>query len=190
MIIPNLASRPFLNTRQVWVVTAAAGLVALVLIGFNLRFYLVSNRTLGSQLERRDELRARHAELEEEVRSDVEALAKVPWRSLRSRVEATNLILSEHAFSWVRMLDDLGRVLPWDVRVTEISPKVEPEEATLSIEVLAQTRPSLMEFLDNLVEDPSFSDPTPARETTPEESAALGYLMTLRVTYRPGGETP
>ena len=189
MIIPNLASRPFLNTRPVWVVAAAAGLVALILIGFNLRFYLVSNRTMGSRLERRDELRAQHAVLEEEVRSDVAALAKVPWRSLRSRVEATNLILNEHAFSWVQMLDDIGRVLPWDVRMTKISPKVEPGNATLSIEVLAQTRPSLLEFLDNLVDDPSFSEPTPASETTPEESG-LGYLMTLRVSYHPGGEAP
>jgi len=187
VITPNLASRPFLNTRPVWVVSAAAGIVALILIGFNLHSYLVSNRSMGSQLERRDELRAKHAALSDEVRSDVEALAKVPWRSLRSRVEATNLIFSEHAFSWVQMLDDIGRVLPWDVRMTRISPKVEPGNATLSIEVLAQTRPSLLQFLDSLVDDPSFSDPTPMSENTPEEGG-VGYLMTLRVSYHPGGE--
>ena len=98
MITPNLATRPFLNTRPVWLVTAAAGLAAVILFGLDLRLILVANRALDDETERRDALIERHQVLEAGVRGDVEALEKVPWRSLTSRVGATNLILREHAF--------------------------------------------------------------------------------------------
>ena len=56
MITPNLATRPFLNTRPVWLVTAAAGLATLILLGLNLRLFLVSNRALDEETARRDML--------------------------------------------------------------------------------------------------------------------------------------
>jgi hypothetical protein len=44
----------------------------------------------------------------------------------------------------------------------------------------------LLELLDNLIADPSFSDPTPSAEVTPEESG-LGYVLTLTVVHHPKG---
>ena len=117
MITPNLATRPFLNTRPVWLVTAAAGLAALILIALNLHLFLVANRSLEDEMARRDALLEQHDILETEVRKDIGALERVPWRTLTRRVQATNLILREHAFSWLGMLDDIERVMPYDVRV-------------------------------------------------------------------------
>jgi len=42
VIAPNLATRPFLNTRPVWLVTAVAGAVTVILLAFNLRLFLVA----------------------------------------------------------------------------------------------------------------------------------------------------
>ena len=53
MITPNLATRPFLNTRPVWLVTAAAGLAALILLALNLRLFFVANRSLDDEAARR-----------------------------------------------------------------------------------------------------------------------------------------
>ncbi len=190
MITPNLASRPFLNTRPVWLVVGAAGLLAVILAALNLRFFLATNSEMEAELARRDELQVRHGVVETEVRADVDALRKVPWRTLEGKVVATNLILNEHAFSWLQMLDDIEQVMPWDVRMTNIAPAVSPEEVILSLEVVAQTREALLTFLDNLLAVPRFSDPTPISERTPEQATAAGYFMTLRVTYHPPGEAP
>ena len=46
MIAPNLAARPFLNTRPVWLVTGLTGLLALVLIILNIGFYVRTNQTM------------------------------------------------------------------------------------------------------------------------------------------------
>ncbi len=165
MITPNLASRPFLNTRPVWVVTIVAGVLAAILLAANLRLFLVTNRSVDDELVRRDELELRYNDLEQAVRSDINVLQKVPWRSLQARVDATNLVLREHSFSWLRMLDDIERVMPYDVRLTKIMPNVSNSGVILSFEVVARNRDAMLDFLDNLVADPRFDDPTPAQRT-------------------------
>ena len=190
MITPNLATRPFLNTRPVWIVAAVAGLLTLILIGFNLRLYLVANRHLDNETAMRDELEHRYSALATEVRTHVNVLEKVPWRSLEGRVDATNLILHEHSFSWIEMLDDIERVMPYDLRLTKISPSVGPDEVTLSLVAIARNRDAMLDFLDNLIADPRFENPTPSSEKTPEETTLSTYLLSMRVTYRPHEEAP
>ena len=78
MITPNLATRPFLNTRPVWLVAAAAGFATLILLALNLRLFLVANRALDDETATRDALVERHQALEAEVRKDIDALKRVP----------------------------------------------------------------------------------------------------------------
>ena len=188
MIAPNLATRPFLNTRPVWLVTAVAGALTLILLAFNLRLFFVANRALDDESAKRDALLERHLILEAEVRKDVEALERVPWRSLTRRVDATNLVLREHSFSWLGMLDDIERVMPYDVRLTKITPSVGDDGTALSLALIAHNREAMLQLLDNLIADPQFSDPTPSTESTPEENAAAAYVMSLRVNYHPNPE--
>lgn len=188
MIAPNLATRPFLNTRPVWLVTAVAGVLTVILLALNLRLFLVANRALVDETATRDALLEKHLTLDAAVRNDVEALERVPWRSLTRRVDATNLVLREHSFSWLGMLDDIESVMPYDVRLTRISPSVGADGALLSLALIAHNRDAMLELLDNLVADPRFSDPTPSSETTPEENAAAAYVMNLRVNYQPKPE--
>ena len=119
----------------------------------------------------------------------METLDGVPWKSLESRVSATNLILREHSFSWLRLLDDVARVMPYDVRVIKIGPEVGPRTVTLSLVVVAHTRDDMLEFLENLVNDPSFSQPTPRQEQGPEDADFPGYVLALSVRYTPPKET-
>jgi Tfp pilus assembly protein PilN len=188
MITPNLATRPFLNTRPVWLVTAVAGGLALILLVLNLRLFLVANRVIVDETATRDALLEKHRDLEAAARKDVEALERVPWRSLTRRVDATNLVLREHAFSWLAMLDDIERVMPYDVRLTRITPSVGADGVILSLALIAHNRDAMLQLLDNLVADPRFSDPTPSTESTPEENAAAASIMHLRVNYYPNPE--
>jgi Tfp pilus assembly protein PilN len=190
LITPNLASRPFLNTRPVWVVTIAAAAIALILIVLNIRFFVVTNRAVADELAMRDALEARYGELGASARQEIAILSRVPWRTLEARVNATNLVLQEHAFSWLRMLDDIENVMPYDVRLTKIIPAVGPEGVTLSLEVLARNRDAMLNFVDNLVEDPRFDDPALSSEKTPEDSVTGTYLLNLRVRYIAEGVTP
>jgi len=189
MIAPNLASQPHLNTRPVWMVTAVAALLALGFALTNVHVWLSSSRDLEEQLVRQQKLESEHQRLAAEVGTQVENLNRVPWRSLAGRVNAVNSVIREHEFSWLGMLDDIERVLPYDVRLTKIAPKVDVDSVNLSMTAIGRTRDALLEFLDRLIADQAFSEPTPQSEITPEESG-LGYVLILTVTHHPPTEAP
>lgn len=185
MIAPNLAARPFLNTRPVWLVTGAAAALAVLFLVLNISFYFSSNRTLAPQLERARELRSQRDALAADAGAVLADLEKVPWRSLSGRVQATNLVLREWNFSWLQLLDDIERVMPRDIRMIRIAPAVTTDGFTLNLMAVARTRDDVLALLENLIADPSFSEPIPIREGMPEESRTAGYELTMRVTYHP-----
>jgi hypothetical protein len=190
MIAPNLAARPFLNTRPVWLVTGAAAALTVLFLVLNITFYFSSNRTLAPQLERARELRSQRDALTADARTVLDDLENVPWRSLSGRVQATNLVLREWSFSWLRLLDDIERVMARDIRIIRIAPVVTSDGFTLNLKAVARTRDDILELLENLIADPSFSEPIPIREAMPEESRVAGYELTMRVTYHPGEVVP
>jgi Tfp pilus assembly protein PilN len=189
-MVPNLASRPFLNTRPVWIVSIIAGLVAVVMITVNIRLYLTSLHDNAAQSQRCEELDAAYQELEGKTRVHLDALDKVPWRDLEQRVTRFNVILREHSFSWLKLFSDIERVMPYKVRLILVQPKISKDEVTLTLEAVARDRDAMLEFLDNLIADPSFSKPIPRLERTPEDGSSIGYLFSLVVTYypQPGAE--
>jgi hypothetical protein len=185
VITPNLASRPFLNTRPVWLVTAVAGLLTVILVVLNVLSYVQAGRTLAPQLAARDRLLVQERALAAGLSGLVTELEQVPWRSLAARIEATNVILREHNFSWLAMLDDVEAVMPYDVRILQVSPDVDPSGVALQLRVVAKTREAMIELLENLIADPAFSRPTPSSEVTPEQSESGSYQMVLSVRYHP-----
>lgn len=189
MTAPNLASRPFLNTRPVWLVTGAAGLLTVVLLIVNITLFVRTNRTLAPQLDYLAQLEAEHQELSHEVALVLTELEEVPWKSLASRVHGTNVVLREWGFSWLDLLDDIEAVMPREVRVIRIGPGVGPDGVKLNLMVVARSRDAMIELLTNLITDPSFSEPIPIHEGLPEESETAGYDLSLRVNYHPDEET-
>lgn len=188
MIVPNLSSRPLLNTRPVWLVIGVAAFLSLVFAVLNTQVWFKSNRELEEQILLLDQLKADNERLAIAVGQEAEDLNRVPWRSLAARVNAVNAVIHEHEFSWVGLLDDIERVLPYDVRLTKITPKVDVDTVNLSLTAIGRTREALLEFFDTLIDDPSFSEPTPSSEITPEESG-FGYVFQMTVVHHPGKAT-
>jgi len=188
VISPNLASRPRLNTRPVWLVVICAGTIALMLTAVNIRIYVESNQELSEQIAERDALLARQNTLADELQTHATLLDKVPWKALSARVMAVNAVLAEHSFSWTGLLDHLGAVLPWQVRLVSVSPSVSKDGVRLSIEAVSQDRDGFLDLLDRMVEDAHFDEPIPMRENWPEGGRSVDYTFTMNVKYLPQGE--
>ncbi len=190
MIVPNLASRPKLNTRPVWLVVACAGTIALILMVVNIRLYVASSQALSEQILRRDTLQERRDALADELGTHASVLEQVPWRSFGARVMAVNAVLAEHRFSWTDLLDHLAAVLPWQVRMVSVSPSLSEDGAMLSLTAVSQDRNGFLELLDRMVEDPHFDEPIPKRESWPEGGKSVEYFFTMTVLYLPRGAVP
>ena len=186
MRMPNLAGRPFLNTRPVWAFTVTALVLGVILLAVNAALYVSSNSRLREQLRRRDALRSQLSELRGQVEKDVAAMHKVPWKRLQRETAGLNSILEAYGFSWQGLLRDVGAVLPRQVRLQRISPTVTKEGLSLGLKGTAQSRDAILQFLQNMIDDPHFERPLPRSETTPEE-AGVGYEFVIKVFYHPEG---
>lgn len=184
--LPNLASRPFINTRPVVLVIVTAVLVGVVMLLLNLRLFFSTSGTTEALGQRVADLEVQRAVLESDIRDDLEALQAVEWRRLEADVQAANLVLKAHAFSWGRLLTNLEATLPYAVRLVRVSPRVEDDRTVrLALQGIAQSREAMLEFMAHLLESPAFERVEPSGETLPEGAASAGYEFDLDTVYVP-----
>ena len=183
--IPNLASRPLLNDRPVWLATAAALALGLLLLGLNLHLYFSATHVTERLEARKAELEAERNALVESITQKKAVLETVRWKKLNRRIERVNVALAEHRFSWLQLLRDLGETLPWQVRLVKVQPVVSEEGVRLKLVGEAQTSEAVLEFLQNLIDSPRFEKPLPRSEEPPEGGKSTVYGFTLGVRYLP-----
>jgi Tfp pilus assembly protein PilN len=196
---PNLARRPFANTRPVNRLGIALWVVGALLLAGNVAVYYSYFAGSGDR-------RADLARLEEQVtlqqRRGAEAetaLAGIDLEQQNEQVEFLNRKIAERAFSWSLLFDRLAEVLPSQVRLTSLRPhgvvsgdegrrrvarRVVVEEGRVALEMAgeAQSGEALLRFVDNLFAHAAFEDPDLA-----QENVDAGDLIefTLRTQYLP-----
>jgi len=186
MFRPNLARKPFLDTRPVWLTGA---LLLLATIGLTV---LATTEVLGVRA-REQELGVRMAELQQRrdmLIRDVEeanrSLSRVEWRRLDLETSALERIVVQRLLVWSELLADLERLMPWDVRLVSIEPSVNDRgEVQVVMRGVAAGRQSWLTLLERLFSDPRFSDPIPASEESPSAGNPQGYRFQLRARYWP-----
>jgi Tfp pilus assembly protein PilN len=185
---PNLAGAPFLDTRPVVVATVALAVVAVALTALSV-VELVSERgqeAVAAASVR--ELEAKRSALLVEVTSLDRELARTPWKRLKAETSSMHEIVVQHRLLWGALLADLERVLPWDTRLTVISPSIDSDGAiSVSLSGIAASRSAWLRLLSRLLTDSHFAEPVPLNEEAPGERNAVGFRFSLRVKYWPEG---
>jgi hypothetical protein len=186
----NLAREPFANTRPLVVVSIALSVAALVATTLNLvelGFARHAERELSARLV---PLERQRAELLEQVSARDRELSTVPWKKLRTEAGSLDKALVTRSLVWTRLLSDLERVVPWDVRLVTITPSIDgAKRITLGLTGIATGRKAWLDLVARLFTDHNFSEPMPASEEAPGATNALGYRFQLRVRYWPEGRS-
>ena len=193
---PNLAARPFANERPVKRTTLLIWILALSLLAVNVFFY---QRHLAAHYEQRRAI----WELEEQV--EVEraavlqgeaALTDLELQQQNEEVLFLNGQIDRRTFSWSLLFDRLEEVLPADVELQRVSPKILTdrrrarrrrshdlrEMGAIDMKGEADSGEELLQFVDNLFAHASFTLPDLGAETEGKD----GRLeFTLNVFYLP-----
>ncbi len=185
---PNLAARPFLDVRPVWVAGGLLAFAGLVLTGVSLGELLHEHRAEKNAAATLAGLQAKRTELAEKVAADNRELAAVSWKKLQFETDSLRQVVSRRGLVWSQMLADLERIVPWDVRLVSIVPAVDKGgEVKLALSGIATGRQAWLKMVSVLFTDRSFSDPLPSGETAPSATNSQGYRFELTVTYWPKG---
>jgi Tfp pilus assembly protein PilN len=196
----NLASRPFVNDRPVARVTAALWVLGALLAlaaGWSFWGYFAGRE------DQREELASIEAAMEREREAIVglsRELAAIPLDNQNQRVRFLNQRIAERAFSWSLLFDRLAEILPADVRLLSLAPRVEfgedgrrrgraaaadepapGERVLLQVQAAARRQEAILELLDALFASDSFERPNLAQES--REGGETRF--TLSVVYLP-----
>jgi Tfp pilus assembly protein PilN len=191
MLRPNLAARPFLDTRPVVVASVALALLAVALTAVS-AVEFASERGAETQVaEAVRRLQARRDALTAEVTALDRQLGRAPWKKLKAEAASMQQIVVRRRSIWGPLFADLERVLPWDARLTSIDPQIGEDGAiSVGLSGIATGRPAWLKLLGRLFTDSHFSDPLPLSEEAPGQQNNVGFRFTLRVRYWPDGRQP
>lgn len=198
----NLSRRPFLNSRPVVRVSLLLLLLGLALLLWNVvqfQRYLEESADKRAQIERGE----REVERQQQVSAELQSrLAALDLDQMNERVEFLNEKIAERTFSWSLLLDRLAEVLPNDVRLVRLTPKVadrerqrsrartqaREEERGIPLSISAESRgdSAHLLFVDNLFAHPAFADADLTRQERVDEAGDL-LKFDVTVQYIPGG---
>jgi len=193
---PNLARRPFVDSRPANVAAALLLLVAIVLT-------VVSVRTVHAYLEGSRQSRAEIVTLRAEIdrieaagRAAEEKLARFDLAGMKSGAEEANELARLRAFSWSRFLTRLEKTLPNDVRVVTVGLSREGPGASgtreaaagdtygVSLSLVSRDPDGLPKLIRAFYASPWFTAPTPLSEAGGELGDVEGRTFMLDIVYR------
>ena len=185
---PNLARRPLQDSRPVWLVGLLLAASAVVLTAVSLMELLSVRGEERAQAGRLVALQERGRRLRAEVGAANRRLSAVGWKALVSETSSLEGVVSRRQLSWTRLLGDLERVVPWDVRLVAVEPAVDPEGAiTIRFQGIAIDRAAWLRLVARLFTDRSFSNPIPSSEESAASGGAPGYKFLISARYWPEG---
>lgn len=183
----NLASEPFRRDRPVLVASLAAAVLLLGLLGLLISLSVMergqateTNRTIDRLNGQLRALAAEQAHLEAVLRQPENA--EVLERNL-----FLNNLLYRKGISWTRIFDDLGKVVPHNVRLISVRPQVNPQnEILLDMVVGAESGPPVVQMLKRLEGSPQFGS-TSIHTTLPPSQAEplLRYRVSVNYAQKP-----
>ena len=193
---PNLARRPFVDTRPANVTAGVLLLSAIVMT-------TTSVRTVYGYLEGSKRSREAIVSLRSEIESlaatrrDAEQkLARFDLAGLRAGAEEANSLARLRAFSWSRFLTRLEKTLPSDVRVVAVGLSRENETAAsraaapadqafhVTLSLVSRDPDGLPKLIRAFYASPWFDAPTPVGEAGGEKGSTEGRTLSLGVLYR------
>jgi type IV pilus assembly protein PilN len=184
MKIPiNLASQPFRRDRALLVASIAVSLLLVGTLGGLISLFLLDRSQLAD---------VRHGvnQLEKDVRNvtkqqaGLDAILRKPENTeVIERSVMLNELLYRKGISWTKILADLEKTMPFNVRLMSIRPYVNKEnQVTLDMQVGAETQGAVIEFLKALESSALFDSPTVPSSQAPSQSEPL-FRSRVMVNY-------
>lgn len=179
----NLASEPFARTRPVVVFSVLVGGLLVGLLCF-LIYLNVANRWEARETS------ARIAQLESEItavakqQATQDSILRDPrYAEALEQTVFINSLLHRKGISWTKLFDDLGTVLPHNVRILRVRPQVTPSnQVFLDMDVASESGEPVIQMLKRMEGSPLFG-PTAIHTTlAPTDSEPL-YRYRVSVNY-------
>lgn len=188
MLRTNISTRPFYNDRLVQAAIAALLVLVVAVTAFNaVRYVRLSSaeRTLGANAA---DAEANAARLRSEAAVLVGRIDAKELAAVAAEAKQANTLIGQRTFSWTALLAQFETLLPDDVRITSVQPRLEKDGTfVVGLAVKARRVEDLDAFIEALESRGSFRDVLPVEEQTSDDGLLEAVIE--GVYEQPGGDT-
>lgn len=178
----NLASRPYRDYRPVYAVVVAMSLITAFMMLNNVETYYRYTRDTHSTRAKIASIEAQTRQEREREQSVQRRIKGLDLRRLSAQTKFVNAKLSERAFSWSTLLDELESVLVDDVRLVSVGPTFTEGSIQLSLDFVSKSADGMIKTINRMNADPQFRNPFPSSQSALDTG---GYAFSLTVQYLP-----
>lgn len=172
----NLATRTYINTRQVNLSLGAVALLMLLLLAINVRNVLTA---AGEASGLKEDI----ARIDRKFNPGGTVPEK-DYQALVGKISTANVIIQKKALNWVGLLNRFEGVVPDGVSLSSIQPST--KDGTLQITGEAKSFASLRQFMENLEESHFFTDTYLLAQTEvkkEEVRRGLTFTISCKINY-------
>jgi len=145
----NLATRNYINSRQVnQILGVVGGVLLIVLAGLS--------DSVITKIADRQILEKELASVEARIKASGKGVSEKEYQGLLGRIKTVNGIIQRKSFNWLGLLDWLEVVVPDGVMVTSLEPSL--KEGKLKVSGVARNFQAMRKFLENLEDSKFFTD--------------------------------
>lgn len=142
----NLATRYYINTRQINLAVAAA----VILLGVALAWNIITFTTVSSEIGRLV------ADAAGKGSGELKNVSPQEYQALLGKISAANAIIARKSYNWLGLLDQLEGVVPDGVSISSLTPDTKGN--ALEISGVALNFKGLRTFVEQLEGSRFFTD--------------------------------
>jgi hypothetical protein len=179
----NLASRPYRDYRPVYAVVVGMSLLAAFLMLNNVETYYRYTRETHSTRAKTAAIEAQTLQERQRNQAIEQRVKGLDIGRLDAQTKFVNAKLTERAFSWSTLLDELESVMADDVRLLTVAPTFVPDGSiSLSLAFKSKAADGMIRTINRMHADPQFRNPFPSSQSVDEAGI---YSFGLTVQYLP-----
>jgi hypothetical protein len=195
MLRANLATRPFYNDRLVRVVLGLVTIVAAALTAYNVS-EVIRLRSRDAEVRRQSDAAEREAaRLQAEARRIRQTINRDQLAAVQVAAQEANQLIDQRAFSWTDLFNQFERTLPPEVRISTVTPQVDPSgRMIVAVTVVSRRVEDLDRFIDALEKTGAFQSVLSRQEEAQEDgtlrSVIQGYYLAGGAAAADAGTAP
>lgn len=180
----NLSSVPFINNRKFYLVSLLLSGILCGVSYWNATQYLKVHSRKMEMDQVLEKTRQQIWKLEGEEQQIRGRLLRPETADFLDTVEYVNQLIDRRTFSWTELLNDLEQVVPPNVQVVSIRPRIVRNEFGIEITANARNSEDYVSFLSNLEASRKFGGVVPIFEDLSKTPGFVGKQISVAVKYR------
>lgn len=158
MLRGNLATKPFYNERLVTLALVVLTVIVIALTVFNAtRLVSLSSRRSALRAEMAaDEAQA--AQIRANAIAAQNSVDRAALQDLAGSTRLANTLITARTFSWTTFFGYIEDTIPFEVRITAVSPEIEKDEIVVTMLLLGRSESDIEAFATALEDTGAFYD--------------------------------